>query len=147
MHRSIVGIELKLHRKKTTGISHAERLTRIDCHKIHTVALLVNARIRNRWLNDELLQVGLKRTLLTIQPTRPILYTLINILTLHFAMFSTGPPSLTHTSKTPERICQDPQITHPRSSQTRTSLPTRYHPPRRMVGQRFLRGGVRRPSP
>ncbi|KAF5360558.1 hypothetical protein D9756_005054 [Leucocoprinus leucothites] len=45
--------------KKRSGISHAERILRIDCHKIHTVALLVNARIRNRWLNDGLLHARL----------------------------------------------------------------------------------------
>ncbi|KAJ3752274.1 hypothetical protein EV360DRAFT_55515 [Lentinula raphanica] len=39
--------------------NHAERLLRIDCHKIHTVLLLVNARIRNKWLNDELLHARL----------------------------------------------------------------------------------------
>ncbi|KAF9525479.1 hypothetical protein CPB83DRAFT_859313 [Crepidotus variabilis] len=44
---------------KRTGISHAERLVRIDCHKIHTVALIANARTRNRWLNDEILQARL----------------------------------------------------------------------------------------
>lgn len=38
-------------------MSHAERMLRIDCHKIHTVLLLLNARIRNQWLNDELLHV------------------------------------------------------------------------------------------
>ena len=47
---------LILARKK--GIPHAERLLRIDCHKIHTVALIVNARIRNKWINDPLLHVG-----------------------------------------------------------------------------------------
>lgn len=30
---------------------------RIDCHKIHTVALIASARVRNRWLNDPLLHV------------------------------------------------------------------------------------------
>ncbi|KAI0662018.1 hypothetical protein C8Q70DRAFT_909438 [Cubamyces menziesii] len=37
----------------------AERLVRLDCHKIHTVALLMNAKVRNRWLNDSLLQARL----------------------------------------------------------------------------------------
>ncbi|KAG5646006.1 hypothetical protein DXG03_004608 [Asterophora parasitica] len=41
------------------GISHAERLRRIDCHKIHTVVLLGNAWGRNKWLNDELLHARL----------------------------------------------------------------------------------------
>jgi xeroderma pigmentosum group C-complementing protein len=34
-----------------------ERLKRILSHKIHTVALIANARVRNTWLNDELLHV------------------------------------------------------------------------------------------
>ncbi|KAI9058217.1 Rad4-domain-containing protein [Trametes sanguinea] len=37
----------------------AERLIRLDCHKIHTVALLMNAKVRNHWLNDPLLQARL----------------------------------------------------------------------------------------
>jgi hypothetical protein len=45
------------HRKKPGGISHAERRLRVDVHKIHTVALLAGAGVRNRWLNDELLHV------------------------------------------------------------------------------------------
>ncbi|KAH9053373.1 hypothetical protein EDB87DRAFT_1651420 [Lactarius vividus] len=46
-------------RKLPGGISQAERLLRIDCHKVHTVALISNARERNRWINDELLQARL----------------------------------------------------------------------------------------
>ncbi|KAG8966879.1 hypothetical protein FRB90_010924, partial [Tulasnella sp. 427] len=38
---------------------NAERQTRLACHKVHTVALLVNAQIRNRWLNDQLLHARL----------------------------------------------------------------------------------------
>ncbi|TFK63043.1 Rad4-domain-containing protein [Pluteus cervinus] len=41
------------------GISYAERLLRIDCHKIHTITLLANARVRNKWINDELLHARL----------------------------------------------------------------------------------------
>ncbi|GLB38652.1 putative rad4 beta-hairpin domain 2 [Lyophyllum shimeji] len=44
---------------KFKGISHAERLKRIDCHKIHTVALLGNASVRNKWINDPLLHARL----------------------------------------------------------------------------------------
>lgn len=36
---------------------YAERLARLTCHQIHTVCLLANARIRNKWLNDPLLHV------------------------------------------------------------------------------------------
>ncbi|KAJ4482415.1 hypothetical protein J3R30DRAFT_2168920 [Lentinula aciculospora] len=46
-------------KKKSNAMSHAERMLRIDCHKIHTVLLLINARIRNKWLNDELLHARL----------------------------------------------------------------------------------------
>ncbi|OSD07353.1 Rad4-domain-containing protein, partial [Trametes coccinea BRFM310] len=46
----------------------AERLIRLDCHKIHTVALLMNAKVRNHWLNDPLLQARLmSMTPLTLQ--------------------------------------------------------------------------------
>lgn len=45
------------YRKK--GISYEERVLRINCHKIHTVCLLANAWTRNRWLNDDILQVRL----------------------------------------------------------------------------------------
>lgn len=36
---------------------HAERLVRLNCHKMHTVVLLGNARVRNKWINDSLLHV------------------------------------------------------------------------------------------
>ncbi|KAI0064088.1 Rad4-domain-containing protein [Artomyces pyxidatus] len=49
----------EIPKKKTSGISHAERLVRIDCHKVHTVALLTNGWIRNKWLNDQLLHARL----------------------------------------------------------------------------------------
>ncbi|KAF8955950.1 hypothetical protein BDZ97DRAFT_1854167 [Flammula alnicola] len=60
-------ITLQLHSKpakdananKKKGISHAERLMRIDCHKIHTVALIASARVRNYWINDPLLHARL----------------------------------------------------------------------------------------
>ncbi|KAH9947442.1 Rad4-domain-containing protein [Amylocystis lapponica] len=38
---------------------YAERLVRLDCHKVHTVCLLANARVRNRWINDPLLHARL----------------------------------------------------------------------------------------
>jgi xeroderma pigmentosum group C-complementing protein len=34
-----------------------ERFTRLQAHRLHTVALLANASIRNSWANDKLLQV------------------------------------------------------------------------------------------
>ncbi|EPQ51119.1 Rad4-domain-containing protein [Gloeophyllum trabeum ATCC 11539] len=39
--------------------AQATRLSRIRCHKIHTVTLLANAAIRNQWINDQLLQARL----------------------------------------------------------------------------------------
>ncbi|KAF7299787.1 hypothetical protein HMN09_00984700 [Mycena chlorophos] len=45
--------------KSKPRISPAERLLRINCHKLHTLALLANAWVRNRWINDELLQARL----------------------------------------------------------------------------------------
>jgi xeroderma pigmentosum group C-complementing protein len=50
-------LKLRYRKKSSGGIPHAERLLRIDCHKVHTVALIANAAVRNRWINDELLQV------------------------------------------------------------------------------------------
>ncbi|PPQ80442.1 hypothetical protein CVT25_001769 [Psilocybe cyanescens] len=44
---------------KKKGINHAERLVRIDCHKIHTVALIASARQRNLWINNSLLHARL----------------------------------------------------------------------------------------
>ncbi|KAH9936108.1 uncharacterized protein B0H18DRAFT_1113556 [Fomitopsis serialis] len=38
---------------------YVERLTRLECHQIHTVCLLANARIRNKWINDPLLHARL----------------------------------------------------------------------------------------
>ncbi|KAF7298687.1 hypothetical protein MIND_00815900 [Mycena indigotica] len=45
--------------KSKLRISNAERLLRINCHKLHTLTLLTNAWIRNKWINDELLQARL----------------------------------------------------------------------------------------
>ncbi|KAF5380650.1 hypothetical protein D9757_007020 [Collybiopsis confluens] len=49
----------ELARKRLNTMSYAERMLRINCHKIHTVLLLISARIRNKWLNDELLHARL----------------------------------------------------------------------------------------
>ncbi|KAH9841395.1 Rad4-domain-containing protein [Rhodofomes roseus] len=38
---------------------YAERLARLTCHQVHTVCLLANARIRNKWINDRLLHARL----------------------------------------------------------------------------------------
>ncbi|KAI0763653.1 hypothetical protein BD413DRAFT_495167 [Trametes elegans] len=47
-------------RKSARAVQIAqERLVRVDCHKIHTVALLMNAKVRNHWLNDPLLHARL----------------------------------------------------------------------------------------
>ncbi|KAI0074037.1 Rad4-domain-containing protein [Panus rudis PR-1116 ss-1] len=45
--------------KRRAAQIQAERVARLQCHQIHTVMLLANARIRNRWLNDELLHARL----------------------------------------------------------------------------------------
>lgn len=55
IHIYLLVLTNAIARKK--GVSHAERVLRIDCHKVHTVILLANARIRNKWINDELLHV------------------------------------------------------------------------------------------
>ncbi|KAJ7160117.1 hypothetical protein C8R46DRAFT_363273 [Mycena filopes] len=44
---------------KKLRLSNAERLVRINCHKLHTLALLTNGWVRNRWINDRLLQARL----------------------------------------------------------------------------------------
>jgi xeroderma pigmentosum group C-complementing protein len=44
-------------RKVAATAARAERITRTRIHKVHTVCLLANARVRNKWLNDELLHV------------------------------------------------------------------------------------------
>ncbi|KAF9240193.1 hypothetical protein BU15DRAFT_74111 [Melanogaster broomeanus] len=46
-------------KKKASAALHAQSLVRTTSHKIHTVALLANARVRNKWLNDELLHARL----------------------------------------------------------------------------------------
>ncbi|KAK7061108.1 hypothetical protein VNI00_000844 [Paramarasmius palmivorus] len=49
----------KKEKDQTKVLNHAARLMRIDVHKVHTITLLLNAGVRNRWLNDELLQARL----------------------------------------------------------------------------------------
>ncbi|KAJ3809952.1 hypothetical protein F5876DRAFT_42827 [Lentinula aff. lateritia] len=55
----LMQIVLRPDNEAEVAMSHAERMLRIDCHKIHTVLLLLNARIRNQWLNDDLLHARL----------------------------------------------------------------------------------------
>lgn len=47
-------------KKINTGASPRERLARLEAHKLHAVALLAHARIRNRWCNDEDLRVSIQ---------------------------------------------------------------------------------------
>ncbi|KAH8104624.1 Rad4-domain-containing protein [Cristinia sonorae] len=37
----------------------ADRAMRLDCHKMHTICLIANAQVRNKWLNDKLLHARL----------------------------------------------------------------------------------------
>ncbi|KAF8120653.1 hypothetical protein EV363DRAFT_1458950 [Boletus edulis] len=46
-------------KKKAAAALHAQRVLRTTSHKIHTVALLANARKRNKWINDPLLHARL----------------------------------------------------------------------------------------
>ncbi|KAI5996749.1 hypothetical protein EDC04DRAFT_2872333 [Pisolithus marmoratus] len=55
----VKGAHVRETRKKAAAASHAQRLLRTTCHKVHTVCLLANARVRNRWINDELLHARL----------------------------------------------------------------------------------------
>ncbi|KAK7690125.1 hypothetical protein QCA50_006774 [Cerrena zonata] len=45
--------------KKRAAKIQAERIARLNCHKMHTIALIANARVRNDWVNDELLHARL----------------------------------------------------------------------------------------
>lgn len=73
-------------------MSNAERLLRLDSHKIHTVFLLANAWIRNKWINDQLLHVRREIVLLH--------YDLIK----HFI---TGSPHVPYPSLTPKLLHDD----------------------------------------
>ncbi|KAI0688320.1 hypothetical protein BC835DRAFT_1373054 [Cytidiella melzeri] len=60
-------IEITLHArpkvddsaKKRAAAVHAARVARLACHKMHTILLLGNASVRNKWLNDDLLKARL----------------------------------------------------------------------------------------
>ncbi|THU97115.1 Rad4-domain-containing protein [Dendrothele bispora CBS 962.96] len=77
-HLEIVLQARPKEKEASKGISHAERILRIDVHKIHTVALLMNAKVRNKWLNDEVLHarllsltpLSLQNSLAMIHPSR-----------------------------------------------------------------------------
>jgi xeroderma pigmentosum group C-complementing protein len=56
-------------RKVAATAARAERIARTRIHKVHTVCLLANARVRNKWLNDELLHVRDLFTLHFIDPS------------------------------------------------------------------------------
>ncbi|KAL4250566.1 transglutaminase-like superfamily protein [Abortiporus biennis] len=60
-------IEITIHTKKKDDTAAkeraaaiaAQRIARLNCHKIHTITLMANARVRNKWLNDDLLHARL----------------------------------------------------------------------------------------
>ncbi|KAJ6585400.1 hypothetical protein B0H19DRAFT_1109530 [Mycena capillaripes] len=52
-------ITISIHSPKKLRLSNSERLLRINCHKLHTLALLTNAWARNKWINDPLLHARL----------------------------------------------------------------------------------------
>ncbi|KAJ6582797.1 hypothetical protein B0H10DRAFT_1890357 [Mycena sp. CBHHK59/15] len=54
-----ITISTRPKRDKKQRITNSERLLRINCHKLHTLALLANAWVRNKWINDELLHARL----------------------------------------------------------------------------------------
>ncbi|KAJ7256831.1 hypothetical protein B0H12DRAFT_1202006 [Mycena haematopus] len=54
-----ITISTRSKQDKKLGLSKSERLLRTNCHKLHTLALLANARVRNRWINDRLLHARL----------------------------------------------------------------------------------------
>lgn len=89
-------------RKK--GTSHAERVARINCHKIHTVALLANAAVRNKWINDPLLHVG--------RNTVPYAH-------IHTAIGSYSVPDPVAFTKC---VRYDPQVSHSGPTQARTHV-------------------------
>lgn len=47
----------KEKRQEKSQADALKRVIRLGSHRLHTLALLANASIRNKWLNDELLQV------------------------------------------------------------------------------------------
>ncbi|KAI0087722.1 hypothetical protein BDY19DRAFT_892387 [Irpex rosettiformis] len=60
-------IEITLHAKpkpddaskKKAAAVQAERVARVACHKMHTILLLGNASVRNKWINDDILKARL----------------------------------------------------------------------------------------
>lgn len=44
--------------KKRREEALLERVVRLESHKLHTLCLLANGAIRNRWINDEILHVS-----------------------------------------------------------------------------------------
>lgn len=49
-------------RREEARAKSLQRLIRLQAHRLHTIALLTNACIRNQWANDELLHVGIHQT-------------------------------------------------------------------------------------
>ncbi|KAJ7143579.1 hypothetical protein C8R43DRAFT_569152 [Mycena crocata] len=46
-------------KRKRGRFCYSERFLRVECHKLHTLALLTNAWVRNKWIIDPLLQARL----------------------------------------------------------------------------------------
>ncbi|KAJ7133637.1 hypothetical protein C8R44DRAFT_871002 [Mycena epipterygia] len=54
-----ITISARPAQEKKFQLSNFERPLRINCHKLHTLALLTNAWVRNKWINDPLLHARL----------------------------------------------------------------------------------------
>ena len=89
---------------------HQERLTRLTCHKMHTVVLMGNARIRNKWINDPLLHVCVFRAYVTA--------TSIDSNMTRMA----GPSRLIDAASSTKCVHRNHESSHPRGSHAGASL-------------------------
>lgn len=54
----ILAVSYDCFSRERAAAIRAARVARLDAHKIHTICLIANARVRNQWLNDPLLHVS-----------------------------------------------------------------------------------------
>jgi hypothetical protein len=90
-------------RKAGPSESHAQRVLRIECHKVHTLCLLANARVRNGWINDPLLHVCHH----LLSPDKDLTSFLWGI---------QGETRVSDSAASPNGVHANPQVAHPRPS-------------------------------
>lgn len=85
---------VEVQKKQKSEAESLERFVRLQAHRLHTIALLTNASIRNKWINDPLLHVRHPSTTFMLWP---------------YLIFPLGSSHVPHTPRSPNLVHSDHQ--------------------------------------